>query len=57
MKFIGIILIVTALVLLRTMRPKNGKLHPLAAVPVLEDVIPFGIVAGLSVGLVLILAG
>ena len=49
-------MIVTAVVVLRIMRPRNGRLHPLAAVPILEDIIPFGIVAGLSVGLVLILA-
>jgi hypothetical protein len=57
LKIIGVILIATAILVLRIMRPKNGKLHPLAAVPVIEDVIPFGLVAGLFVGLVLILAG
>jgi hypothetical protein len=56
LKFVGIILIVAALVVLRTMRPRNGKLHRLAAVPLVEDIIPFGIVTGLFVGLVLVLA-
>ena len=57
LKVIGVALIVLVILVLRIMRPKNGRLHPLAAVPVIEDVIPFGLVAGLFVGLVLVLAG
>ena len=57
LKVIGVVLIALAILVLRIMRPKNGRLHPLAAVPVIEDVIPFGLVAGLFVGLVLFLAG
>jgi hypothetical protein len=56
MKFIGVILIVAAILGLRIMLPKNGKVHRLATAPVLEDVIPFAMTAGLFVGLVLILA-
>ena len=56
MAFVGMILIAGAAVALWVMLPKNGRLHRLATVPVVEDVIPFGIVAGLFVGLVLILA-
>ena len=56
-KVIGVVLIALAILVLRIMRPKNRRLHPLAAVPVIEDVIPFGLAAGLFVGLVLVLAG
>ena len=52
--FIGNIFIVAAVAGLWIMLPKNGRVHRLATVPVLEDIIPFGIVAGLFVGLVLI---
>lgn len=55
-KIIGVILIVLAVVVLRMLLPKNGRLHPLATAPVLEDFIPFGIVASLSIGVILILA-
>ena len=55
-KIIGALLIGLGLLVFRMLLPRNGRLHPLATAPVLEDVIPFGIVASLSVGLILILA-
>jgi hypothetical protein len=55
-KIVGAVLMLTAVAVLRALRPKDGKLHPLATAPVLEDVIPFVVVAGLFVGLILIVA-
>jgi hypothetical protein len=38
------------------MLPKDGRVHRLATAPVLESVIPLGIVAAMAFGLVLIAA-
>jgi hypothetical protein len=54
--FVGIILIAAAVAALRAMLPKDGKVHRLATAPVLESVIPLGIVAAMAFGLVLIAA-
>ena len=55
-KVVGAVLIVAAVAVLRALRPKDGRVHRLATAPVIEDIIPFGIVAGLALGLILILA-
>ncbi len=53
---VGIILIAGAVAALRAMLPKDGRVHRLATAPVLESVIPIGIVAAMAFGLVLIAA-
>jgi hypothetical protein len=34
--------------------PTNGKVHHVATMPVLEDVIPIGIIIGLTMGIAMI---
>lgn len=38
-------------------RPRNGQVHPLAVTPVLEWLIPIGIVTALALGSALIVSG
>jgi hypothetical protein len=55
-KVVGAVMIAGSVIVLRALRPKDGRVSRLATTPVIEDVIPFGIVAGFAIGLVLILA-
>ena len=38
-------------------RPRNGQVHPLAVKPVLDWLIPIGIVTALALGIALIISG
>lgn len=38
-------------------RPRGGKPHPLATAPVLESLIPIGIVGALAAGVALVVSG
>jgi hypothetical protein len=38
-------------------RPRNGQVHPLAVAPVLDWLIPIGIVTALALGCALIVSG
>ncbi len=37
--------------------PRNGKVHPLIVMPVLDWMIPIGIVSALALGTVMIISG
>jgi len=37
--------------------PSNGQVHPLAKRPLLDSLIPIGIVAALAIGTAMIIAG
>jgi hypothetical protein len=39
------------------LRPRNGQVHPLAVRPLLDSLIPIGIVSALAIGVALIVAG
>ena len=54
---LGAILFCASAAQLWFFRPKQGLEHGLLAMPVLQTVIPVGIVAGLALGFTLILAG
>lgn len=53
----GAVLFCASVALLWFIRPRKGREHRLLAMPVLQTVIPIGIVAGLALGFALILAG
>lgn len=38
-------------------KPRNGQVHRLAAMPLLDSLIPIGIVTALAIGVALIIAG
>lgn len=54
--FVGFIVIGAAVALLWWLLPSDGKVNRWAAMPVLESVFPLSIVAGLAVGLALMLS-
>jgi hypothetical protein len=37
--------------------PRNGQVHRLAAMPLLDSLIPIGIVSALAIGVALVVAG
>jgi hypothetical protein len=39
------------------LQPREGVVHPLVVMPVLESLVPLGIVAGFALGAAMILAG
>lgn len=54
---IGFIVTAASGGLLWRMLPSDGKLHRLATMPILDSMIPVGIVGGLAVGVSLLFAG
>ena len=54
--FVGFLLIAGSAAALRVMLPKDGKVLWAATAPVLESVIPIGIVTGFATGLIFLLA-
>lgn len=48
--FVGLILTAVSAVGFWQMLPKNGNVHRLATVPVLDSLIPLGIISGFALG-------
>jgi len=53
----GLVILGGAIAALRYMLPRNGVTVRAATMPVLESVIPIGIIAGIAVGIALMFAG
>ena len=54
---IGVLIVAASIAAFLALLPKDGKVHRLATAPILESIIPLGIVAGLAVGTALTLSG
>lgn len=54
---IGVLIVAASIAVFLMLLPKNGKVYRLATAPVLESIIPLGIVAGFAVGTALTLSG
>ena len=54
---IGVLIVAASIAVFLMLLPKNEKVHRLATAPVLESIIPLGIVAGFAVGTALTLSG
>lgn len=48
--FVGLILTAVSAVVFWQMLPKNGNVHRLATVPLLDSLIPLGIISGFALG-------
>jgi hypothetical protein len=54
---IGVILLVSAISLLLYCRPRDGKVHRLATLPLIETAVPLAVTSGLALGGALVVAG
>jgi hypothetical protein len=50
---LGLMIVTATVLMFWRLLPKNGVIHPLATAPFLESIIPIGLIAGLSFGLVM----
>jgi hypothetical protein len=50
---LGLVIVAATILTFWRLLPKDGKIHPLATAPFLESIIPIGLIAGLSFGLVM----
>jgi hypothetical protein len=50
---LGLMIVAATVMVFWRLSPKDGKIHPLVTVPVLESLIPIGLITGLSFGLVM----
>ena len=50
---LGVMIVAATIMAFWRLSPRDGKIHPLVTMPVLESIIPIGLITGLSFGLVM----